>query len=182
MKTHPACCPRGILGIAGTITSPRTFQGEKVACPLYPNPLYPNPTMDPKSIQASQNPGKTSRDRAALVIEARHEPNSALPVQPRQSKDCLESTVRPQITSTAPSDSKVLGEISARLESLEQGHNRRGVRGGFPMKELNLPQIVKPVPIVAKDFLPLVATDNDVVKRPFEFNPWFPGHAGSNRN
>jgi len=39
-------------------------------------------------------------------------------------------------------------------------------------------QIVKPIPIVPKDFLPLVATDNDVVKRPFEFHPWFPGHAG----
>ena len=38
-------------------------------------------------------------------------------------------------------------------------------------------QIVKPVPIVAKDFLPLIGTDNDVIKRPFEFYPWFPGHA-----
>jgi len=30
-------------------------------------------------------------------------------------------------------------------------------------------QIVKPVPIVAKDLLPLLATDNDVIKRPSNF-------------
>jgi len=39
-------------------------------------------------------------------------------------------------------------------------------------------QVVKPVPVIAKDLLALIATDNDVVKRPFEFHPRFPGHAG----
>ncbi len=60
------------------------------------------------------------------------------------------------------------------------GHQDVGVN----RKSIALPvvfdsiQIGKPIPIVAKDLLPLIATDNDVVKGPFEFDPWFPGHAG----
>jgi hypothetical protein len=39
-------------------------------------------------------------------------------------------------------------------------------------------QVVEPVPIVANDLLPLIAPDNHVVKRAFEFDPRFPRHAG----
>ena len=38
-------------------------------------------------------------------------------------------------------------------------------------------QVVKSAPIVAKDLLALIATVDDVVKRPFKFHPRFPGHA-----
>ena len=38
-------------------------------------------------------------------------------------------------------------------------------------------QVVKPVSIVPKDLLSLIAPDNHVIKRPFEFHPRFPGHA-----
>jgi hypothetical protein len=39
-------------------------------------------------------------------------------------------------------------------------------------------EVVKPVPIVAKDLLALIAPDNHMVKPPFEFHSRFPRHAG----
>jgi hypothetical protein len=39
-------------------------------------------------------------------------------------------------------------------------------------------QVAKPVSIVAKDSLTLIATDDDMVKSPFEFYAWFSRHAG----
>src|ERR687891_987725 len=40
-------------------------------------------------------------------------------------------------------------------------------------------EVVDPVAIVAKNLLALIATDDDMVKRPFELHSWFPRHGGA---
>jgi hypothetical protein len=39
-------------------------------------------------------------------------------------------------------------------------------------------QVVRPITVVAKDLLALIATGNDVIECPFKFHPRIPGHAG----
>ena len=39
-------------------------------------------------------------------------------------------------------------------------------------------QIGKPIPVIAKNLLPLITSHNHMVKRPFEFHSRFSGHAG----
>jgi hypothetical protein len=60
------------------------------------------------------------------------------------------------------------------------GHQHGGVKGklaALPVVLHSL-EVVYPVPIVAEDFLALIAPDDHVVKRPFEFYPRLSGHSG----
>jgi hypothetical protein len=55
------------------------------------------------------------------------------------------------------------------------GVNRKSI--ALPVM-FNSPQIGSPVPLVAKDLLPVIPTRDNVIKCPFKFNARFSGHPG----